>query len=239
MRDAGKLANSDVLAEQLERQHHPLQLSAKPASSALTPAQLYARAEAGVIVVANLYNCGRCDRWHTNSATGFIISSDGIAVTNYHVVENKLENMLGAMTADGRVVAITEVLAANEASDIAIIKLDGDGFTALPLAEADPVGTPVVVISHPVQRFFSLSSGIISRYFTTRKPGSHSRRMSITADFAKGSSGGPVINPYGAVTGVVSSTSSIYYGKKDDVDTNLQMVIKSCIPVQAVHKLIR
>ncbi|MFT5130886.1 MAG: serine protease Do, partial [Rhodothermales bacterium] len=82
------------------------------------------------------------------------------------------------------------------------------------------------------------STGIISRYFTLRKAGEQSRRMSITADFAKGSSGAPVINPHGAVAGVVASTTSVYYSKKDGVDKNLQMVIKNCIPAQAVLDLL-
>jgi serine protease Do len=239
LREAGELTSSDILAEQLKRQRHSLQLPVSATGSAQDPAELYARSEAGVIIVANLYKCGRCERWHTNAASGFIIHSDGIAVTNYHVIENERENMLGAMTVDGRTVAISEVLAANKESDIAVIKLAGDNFTALPLSQGDPVGTPVIVISHPVQRFYTLSTGIISRYFTTRKPGTHSQRMSITADFAKGSSGAPVINPYGEVTGVVSSTSSIYYNKKEGVDVNLQMVIKSCIPAQAIRDLLK
>jgi serine protease Do len=234
LREAGKLASSDMLDEQLARQQVALSLNATPASAVLSPAELYARCEAGVIVVANLYKCGRCDHWHTNAATGFVIHSEGIAVTNYHVIENQRENMLGAMTIDARVVPILEVLAANKKADIAIIRLGGSGYTALPLAEADPVGTPVVVISHPSQRFYTLTSGIISRYFFDgRGP-----RVAITADFAKGSSGAPVINPNGAVTGVVSSTSSVYYNQKDGIDRNLQMVVKVCIPAQSIRDLL-
>jgi S1-C subfamily serine protease len=238
LKKSGKLTDSDTLQSQLSRKRHPLKLSAQPSATPLTPAQLYERSEDGVLIIASLYNCGKCTRWHTNAASGFVIDSDGIAVTNYHVIENDRDSLLGAMTVDGRVLPIKEVLAADKAADVAVIRLDGKDLTALPVASNDPVGTPVIVISHPTQRFYTLTKGIISRYFTGGKHGQHAERMAITADYAKGSSGGPVINDRGAVTGVVSSTSSIYYNKKEGVESNLQMVIKSCVPGKAILDLL-
>jgi S1-C subfamily serine protease len=238
LKKAGKLTDSDKLQAQLSRKQHSLKLAAQPSTTPLTPVQLYERCEDGVLIFASLYNCGKCTRWHTNAASGFVIHSDGIAVTNYHVIENDSDSLLGAMTVDGRVLPIKEVLAADKAADVAIVRLDGKGLTALPVASNDPVGTPVVVISHPTQRFYTLTTGIISRYFNGGRHGQHAERMAITADYAKGSSGGPVINDYGAVTGIVSSTSSIYYNKKDGVESNLQMVIKSCVPGKAVLNLL-
>ena len=63
--------------------------------------------------------------------------------------------------------------------------------------------------------------------------------MAITADYAKGSSGAPVLNSKGEVVGMVSATNSIYYNKERGQNQNLQMVIKSCIPVDAIRRLIR
>jgi S1-C subfamily serine protease len=60
--------------------------------------------------------------------------------------------------------------------------------------------------------------------------------MAITADYAKGSSGAPVLDDTGSVVGIVSATNSIYYTPPQK---NLQMVIKSCIPVDAIWKLLR
>jgi S1-C subfamily serine protease len=62
--------------------------------------------------------------------------------------------------------------------------------------------------------------------------------MAITADYAKGSSGGPVLNARGEVVGMVSSTNSIYYTREKGQNQNLQMVIKSCVPVGAISKLL-
>ena len=52
--------------------------------------------------------------------------------------------------------------------------------------------------------------------------------MSITADFAKGSSGCPVLDDHGTVIGIVNNTESIYYdddGNRKQLD--LQMVVKN------------
>jgi V8-like Glu-specific endopeptidase len=65
------------------------------------------------------------------------------------------------------------------------------------------------------------------------------RRMAITADYAKGSSGAPVFNRKGQVVGVVSSTSSIYYSVENGKKENLQMVVKNCIPVESIRELIQ
>ena len=45
--------------------------------------------------------------------------------------------------------------------------------------------------------------------------------MSVSAEFAKGSSGSPVINSKGEVIGIVSLTRSIYYNKENGIDKNL------------------
>ena len=122
---------------------------------------------------------------------------------------------------------------------MAIVQLQGENFHPLTIAEGGAVGADVTVISHPEGRFYSVSRGIISRYYTLRAGDERgSFRMAITADFAKGSSGSPVFNQNGAVVGVVASTNSIYYNKKEGIGRNLQMVIKSCIPSGSILELL-
>ena len=80
---------------------------------------------------------------------------------------------------------------------------------------------------------------MVSRYNAFRENNRNVRRMSITADYAKGSSGAPVLNNNGEVIGVVSSTNSIYYNKVKGREENLQMVVKNCIPINALRRLFK
>ena len=62
--------------------------------------------------------------------------------------------------------------------------------------------------------------------------------IAITADFAKGSSGAPVFNEFGAVIGSVNNTQSTYYSEKNGVKNNLQMVFKNTVSLQHLKDLI-
>ena len=239
LRDEGKLVAADKLATELKKQK---QINAKFPTSTGKPSSkssVYELNKSGILCFGNIYKCDRCDKWHSNIAGGFVISKEGLAVTNYHVMENKKAGAFGGMTMDGKIYPVAEVVASSQKNDLAIVQLQGENFHPLTIAEGGAVGADVTVISHPEGRFYSVSRGIISRYYTLRAGDERgSFRMAITADFAKGSSGSPVFNQNGAVVGVVASTNSIYYNKKEGIERNLQMVIKSCIPSGSILELL-
>jgi len=76
----------------------------------------------------------------------------------------------------------------------------------------------------------------VARYYFDQS--AKAPRLQITADYAKGSSGCGVFNDRGELTGLVSSTNSIYYTEENGDQKNLQMVVKSCIPAASVRKLL-
>ena len=238
--DEGKTTPLDELRAGLAHGSCTLPL-ASPSPGEMAPPEIYARCCESVLVLAGVWKCDKCDRWHLTISTGFVITAAGAFVTNYHVVDNAKHVTLVAMTNDGTVVPVREVLAASKEDDVAILRIDAGQrrFQPLVLSTDAPVGSSVCVISHPARRFYSLTRGIVSRYFLVAADEKRAvPRMHITADFARGSSGGPLFNERGAVVGFVKSTASIYYDVSDGKKDSLQMVFKECIPASQVLKLI-
>jgi hypothetical protein len=169
-------------------------------------------AKEATLVLGHLYLCGKCDRHHGNLAGGVLISSDGLALTNYHVLDFREAVVFGAMTAAGEVYAIDEVLAASKSDDVALIRLRGAKDLAhLPLGTELKTGEALFVVSHPDGHFYTLTHGYLARRYLT--PKERVPRLQITADFAKGSSGCGILNRRGELVGLVASTSSIYYNE--------------------------
>ncbi|HXI54167.1 MAG TPA: serine protease [Candidatus Saccharimonadales bacterium] len=234
---SGQTVKMADLLRQLHRRSVTLQLP-KPATSPVSTVELAARARAGVLVIGDLYKCKKCPRWHVGVSSGFVLSTNGVCATCYHVVNVPDSPTLVAMTGDGRVVPVREVLAANPHTDVALLRLDGTGYVPLPLDTEAPVGADVRVLSHPDDHFFTFSQGIISRYVSVplEKRAGEVTMMAITADFGAGSSGAPAFNAVGGVIGMVNNTQSLYYDPKRGRD--LQMVFKHCLPSQYIRELI-
>ncbi|HEU0009643.1 MAG TPA: serine protease [Verrucomicrobiae bacterium] len=234
---AGKTAKMSELIRQLSRRTCSVELPRfTPKNS--SGAEIAETCRPGVVVIGDLSKCKKCPKWHVGASSGFLLTDSGVCVTCYHVVHVPESPTLIAMTGDGRIVAVKEVLAANPHTDLALLQLDGSGFRPLPLDTNAPAGSTVRVLSHPDDHFFTLSEGIVSRYVALplEKAAGEVTFMAVTADFGAGSSGAPVFNEQGGVVGLVNNTQSLYYDPKKGRD--LQMVFKHCLPSQYILQLI-
>src|SRR5690606_11379659 len=114
--------------------------------------------------------------------------------------------VFGAMSADGQVHPIDEILAASKADDIALVRLRG--ARDLPYvsitAKLPASGEELFVISHPDGHFHTLTRGHLARKYLTARE--RAPRLQITADFAKGSSGSGIFNLRGELIGLAVST---------------------------------
>jgi S1-C subfamily serine protease len=240
--EKGKVFKMSELVSQLDRSS--CQLKLPPAETTASSAQeLYEKAGKSVLIISRIYRCDQCGHWHDRSTSGFLITSCGAFVTNYHVVDAADNETMVATTSDGKVFPVREVLAASKRDDIAILQLDLSGadyhLTPLSISPHSPVGSKVYVISHPEGRFYTLTEGIVSRLAAMPTDKGKASQLFITADFAKGSSGTPVLNEDGQVVGIVASTHSVYYTDTQELQEDLQMVFKSCVPSNSLLKLVK
>ncbi len=151
-----------------------------------------------------------------SAGTGFIISKDGIVLTNRHVIPEGATNV-SIVLSDGTELDDVEVLGrtnANDPLDIAFLKInDHKGNDLVPVklgASSDAkVGQKVVAIGNALGQFQnSVTSGIISGYgrsITARdESGTDTLQNLFQTDAAinQGNSGGPLVNINGEVIGV-------------------------------------
>ena len=165
------------------------------------------------------------------SGTGFFVSTDGLLVTNRHVID--AAHQVEAVPAEGAPYPVRGIVAQDAVNDLAVLRLDAGPSRPLPLAAGampEP-GERVVVLGGPLGLAGSLSEGIVA---AIRDPSEVERRRSgrspllqITAAISPGSSGSPVMKLDGEVVGVVVSQ----FG----VGQNLNFAV----PVAAVHALMQ
>jgi hypothetical protein len=211
--------------------------------------EIYRRSAAATVLVGTAYKCDKCTKWHHTLATGFAVSADGVIATNHHVAASPNGEAMGVMTADGRFFPVLEVLAANKPHDVALLRIDAKDLNFLPLRDDAPAGSAIRCYSHPASSFGCLSEGIITRYFKMNETDRNgSVFMQITADYARGSSGGPVVDAFGNVVGMVASTSPVFtstttpaVATKDAKPStpSQQMVRHNCATARAILELTR
>jgi S1-C subfamily serine protease len=186
---------------------------AKPTDARLDPEDVYERALPGVFIVGSVVKEGG-EYADGGRATAWVLAADGVLVTNWHTFADVADNeFFGVVDRKGRAYPVTDVLAVNKAADVCVFKIDAAGLTPLPVAEAPArVGSWVGVLGHPGDYYFTFTQGHVSRYATQETDGGAVERwMAVTAEFASGSSGSPVLDRRGAVVGMAAVTENIEY----------------------------
>lgn len=145
------------------------------------------------------------------SGSGFFVTSDGIIVTNKHVVADEAAEYFVYRAGDDTEYK-AEVIARDPANDIAFLKIEGKNFPALKLGDSDAlqVGETAIAIGNSLGEFAnSVSRGIVSgkqRSLTAGNQYGETEILSgvIQTDAAinPGNSGGPLFNLRGEVIGV-------------------------------------
>jgi S1-C subfamily serine protease len=136
------------------------------------------------------------------SGTGFLVSPDGLLVTNHHVVAEAKQIL--AKAENGGLFPVVKVIASDPANDLALLQLEAKDLPCLSLAPPNSAeaGTRIAVIGSPLGLEGTLTEGIVSA--RRKLPGQKREVLQISAAISQGSSGSPVLDAQGRVVGVAS-----------------------------------
>jgi len=146
--------------------------------------------------------------------SGFIISPDGVVITNQHVTQGA--EQIVVTTRDGRDLP-AKVLGEDPLTDIAVLKVDGSGLPTAPLGRSTDllIGEWVVAVGNPFAYLLgnaepTVTAGVVSAVGRNLLPsqgqsGIYVGMIQTDAPINPGNSGGPLANALGEVVGVNSS----------------------------------
>lgn len=153
------------------------------------------------------------------TGSGFIVTSDGYIVTNYHVIADAHAGgyKVSVMTYDGTKYD-AEIKGVEESNDIAVLKINATGLSAATLGDSDDlqVGETIYAIGNPLGELsFTMTNGMVSaldRDITTQDSATGetntNNMFQISAAVNEGNSGGPVYNTKGEIIGIVTAKYS-------------------------------
>ena len=134
--------------------------------------------------------------------SGFIISKDGLIVTNNHVVDGA--DTVNVKLSDGRSYD-AKVLGADPMTDVALLKIEADvDLPALQFGESNDMrpGDEVFAVGNPFGLGGTVTSGIVSATSRNINSGPFDDYIQTDASINRGNSGGPLFNNAGQVVGM-------------------------------------
>ncbi len=144
-----------------------------------------------------------------NLGSGFIISEDGLTLTNEHVVHNA--KRIVVTLPDGREVD-AELLGADYNSDIALLDLEGEGYPYIEIGDSERamIGEWVIALGNPYGLFASnkpsVTVGVISAvdrdFGAQENEPTYKNMIQTDAAINPGNSGGPLVNALGEAIGM-------------------------------------
>jgi S1-C subfamily serine protease len=180
---------------------------------AQTPEQLFALRSPAVVVIAVRAAIDEASplfrffgelgiRHIPSSGSGFLVSDDGLLVTNQHVIDGATG--VEVTLEDGRRFDQITLELSDSKHDLALLRVEGKGLPRVPLAGTERIvpGARAIAIGSPLGLEFSVTDGIISN--TRNFSGTTFLQMQTA--IAPGSSGGPLFDDRGRVIGVNTAT---------------------------------
>lgn len=182
-------------------------------------------------------------REQIGSGSGVIITPDGYILTNNHVVEGATEI---EVTMNDNTTYSADLIGTDPATDVAVIKVDGESLPTIPVADSDNlrIGEWVLAIGSPYQLQSTITAGIVSA--KGRKMPNYTGEFKIEsfiqtdAAVNPGNSGGALVDKTGALVGIntaIISETGAYSGYSFAIPSNMAMeVADDIIRYGSVHR---
>jgi serine protease Do len=169
--------------------------------------ELFARLKRSVVVLEVSTSSGQ----RAGNGTGFVLREDGLIVTNQHVVDG--HRSMTAVFSDGRRVEVVGVLVADEARDLALIRVDARRLEPLLLGSSAGLkeGTQVFMAGNPLGLDFTFNEGVLTALRPrgiadtlglTLRDADRQPLLQLAINAEPGSSGSPIVDAEGRVVGI-------------------------------------
>ena len=192
----------DLGAQERARKTPPVTRTAEP--RALEASDIFDKYARAVVFVSNLNEQGQTQA----TGTGFIVSADGVIVTNYHVIDGASDAQI--KLSNGEIYDHVRVLNYDRRRDIAVLQVRATGLPVVRLGDSEKVkvGEAVVAIGNPKGFKESLTTGSISQRRTDVQGMEGTSVLQTQTPISPGSSGGPLFNMRGEVIGITTAAAS-------------------------------
>jgi S1-C subfamily serine protease len=211
------------------------QVVVETAGNGFDAARVYRQASPGVVTIRSIFS----GSGGAAEGSGFVLNNDGEIVTNAHVVTDESSGKRKPakevfIEFPDRNVVEAKILGFDPFADVALLKVEPDGFTLHPLElgnDADlQVGQPVAAIGSPFGEQQSLSSGIVSA--TDRSVKSLTQfqiegAIQTDASINPGNSGGPLLDAGARVLGI---------NEQIETDSGSNSGVGFAVPISAIKR---
>lgn len=194
-------------------------ISSEKKKTPLKAEEIYAKCSPAVCYI-EIYN-ERGQKVSTGS--GFFISSDGLLVTNWHVIKGAAAAVITILDT-GKQYEVAGICDSDEKNDAVLLRVNGNKFPYLNIGTPDTVvgGAVVYAIGNPLGMQSSISEGIISN---PNRLYNGVYYIQSTAPVSSGSSGGALINKFGEVIGITTATIISDQGVVQNINLSIPITV--------------
>ena len=183
----------------------------------MEPRKIFERETPAIVTVYSVDSAGK----RIAMGSGFIVRSNGVVVTNYHVVQGAADAQIKLK--NDEIYENVLVRDYDKRHDVVVLQIRGLNLATVTLGDSATVGLGdrVYAIGHPEGYDYTITDGLVS----ARRVENGTEMLQISVPISHGSSGGPLYNTYGQVIGITTA------GVEGAQNLNFAVPLKYVLPM--------